>query len=60
MFSRGLYLEKIIHSMGNDLVKAITGVRRCGKSYLLNTLFFEMIFYTSWPLRWVPSPMPKK
>ncbi|MCF0223631.1 MAG: AAA family ATPase [Fibrobacter sp.] len=29
--------------MGNGLVKAITGVRRCGKSYLLNNIFFDYL-----------------
>ena len=37
--SRDYYLNKLISRCGNGLVKVITGVRRCGKSYLLNTLF---------------------
>ncbi len=36
---RDLYLNRLIESKHNRLVKVITGVRRCGKSYLLNTLF---------------------
>lgn len=38
-FQRKQYLDKLIASMGLDQVKVITGVRRCGKSYLLGTLF---------------------
>lgn len=36
---RDLYLKKIISYMWDGQVKVITGIRRCGKSYLLNTLF---------------------
>jgi len=36
---RDYYLQKLIDSQNNGLVKIITGIRRCGKSYLLNTLF---------------------
>ena len=38
---RDYYLNRIIVRKGNGLVKVITGVRRCGKSYLLNTLFYH-------------------
>ena len=38
---RDFYLNKMISRKGNGLIKIITGVRRCGKSYLLNTLFFH-------------------
>lgn len=43
MFKRDAYLEKLIHSMGNGYVKVITGLRRCGKSFLLNTLFYDYL-----------------
>lgn len=36
---RNLYLNRLIERMENGMVKVITGVRRCGKSYLLFTLF---------------------
>ena len=36
---RDLYLKKLIDRKENDLIKIITGIRRCGKSYLLNTIF---------------------
>ena len=36
---RDLYLNQLIDRKENGLVKVITGVRRCGKSYLLFTLF---------------------
>lgn len=38
-FNRRVYLQRLIDRKHNHLVKVITGVRRCGKSYLLNTLF---------------------
>lgn len=36
---RDYYLEQLISRMDNGLIKVITGIRRCGKSYLLRTLF---------------------
>ena len=36
---RDRYLRRIIDYMWDGQVKVITGIRRCGKSYLLNTLF---------------------
>lgn len=38
---RNFYLDKLIKRKGNGLVKVITGIRRCGKSYLLNTIFYH-------------------
>lgn len=37
---RDFYLEKLIKRKNNGLIKVITGIRRCGKSYLLNNLFY--------------------
>lgn len=36
---RDFYLKELIDRMDNGLIKVITGIRRCGKSYLLNTIF---------------------
>lgn len=36
---RDLYLNRIISYMWDGQVKVITGIRRCGKSYLLRTIF---------------------
>lgn len=38
---RDVYLERLINRKHNGFVKVITGIRRCGKSYLLNTLFYN-------------------
>ncbi len=38
-FQRDKYLKRIIDGKENSLVKIVTGIRRCGKSYLLFTLF---------------------
>lgn len=40
---RDFYLNKLIRSMHNGMVKVITGIRRCGKSYLLNPLFKDYL-----------------
>ena len=31
---RDFYLNELINRMDNGLIKIITGIRRCGKSYL--------------------------
>ena len=38
---RDFYLDKLIKRKNNGLIKVITGIRRCGKSYLLNTIFYH-------------------
>lgn len=38
---RDLYLDRLIRRKNNGLVKVVTGIRRCGKSYLLNNLFYR-------------------
>lgn len=40
---RDFYLNKLISRKNNGLVKVITGIRRCGKSYLLNTIFYRYL-----------------
>ena len=39
MIKRDKYLEKMKDKMWNGSVKIITGIRRCGKSYMLNEIF---------------------
>lgn len=39
MIKRDIYLNKLINKKENGLIKIVTGIRRCGKSYLLNELF---------------------
>ena len=39
---RDLYLNKLIAFKDTDIVKVITGIRRCGKSSLLNLRFFKV------------------
>lgn len=46
---RDFYLSKLINRIGNGQVKVITGVRRCGKSYLLNNLFYDHLLETGVP-----------
>ena len=40
---RALYLNRIISFMWDGQVKVITGIRRCGKSYLLRNIFYNYL-----------------
>lgn len=40
---RDSYLQKIIDRKENGLIKVITGIRRCGKSFLLFNLFYDYL-----------------
>lgn len=40
---RNYYLNQLIERMNNGLIKVITGIRRCGKSYLMNNLFRDYL-----------------
>lgn len=40
---RDYYLQKLIDRQNNGLIKIVTGIRRCGKSYLLNTIFHNYL-----------------
>lgn len=40
---RNSYLQKLIDRKDNGLIKIITGIRRCGKSYLLFTLYKDYL-----------------
>lgn len=44
--NRDFYLGRLIAKKHNGLIKVITGIRRCGKSYLLNTLFYNNLIAT--------------
>lgn len=36
---RDIYLRQLIDRKDNGMIKVITGIRRCGKSFLLYTIF---------------------
>lgn len=40
---RDRYLKQLIDSRQNGFIKVVTGIRRCGKSYLLNVLFYHYL-----------------
>ena len=42
-FNRDKYLNQLIEAKGNGFPKVITGIRRCGKSYLLDTIYREYL-----------------
>lgn len=41
--NRNKYLSKLIESKNDGLIKIVTGIRRCGKSYLLFDLFYRYL-----------------
>ena len=41
IIERNDYLDKIIARKGNGLIKILTGIKRCGKSYMLNVIFYN-------------------
>ena len=43
VINRQRYLNKIISKKDNGLIKVITGIRRCGKSYLLFQLYHQYL-----------------
>ena len=43
MIARDIYLERLKSRMHNGKVKIITGIRRCGKSYLLSYIFKDYL-----------------
>lgn len=42
-FERKHYLDKLISAEGNGMIKIVTGIRRCGKSFLLFNLFHNYL-----------------
>lgn len=40
---RDKYLNKLIERKNNGLIKIVTGLRRCGKSYLLNNIYKDYL-----------------
>ena len=40
---RDLYLKRLLSRRENGMVKIISGLRRCGKSYLMNTIFHRSL-----------------
>ncbi|MDO5435633.1 MAG: ATP-binding protein [Clostridia bacterium] len=43
---RDIYLTRLRNRRKNGMIKVITGIRRCGKSYLLNTIFYNDLIST--------------
>lgn len=49
MIKRDKYLQQLITAKGNGFPKVITGIRRCGKSYLLKTIYKEYLIQEGVP-----------
>ena len=43
IFERKYYLDQLIRAEGNGMIKVVTGIRRCGKSFLLFSLFRQQL-----------------
>ena len=46
VIKRDIYLNKLISRKNNGAIKIITGIRRCGKSYLLFNLYYDYLLST--------------
>ena len=46
MIRRDYYLNKLIDYKDKDIIKIITGIRRCGKSFLLFKIFYDYLIET--------------
>ena len=46
---RNRYLERLISRMNNGMIKVVTGIRRCGKTYLLFHLFYDFLVQSGVP-----------
>jgi len=46
---RDQYLQKLINRRTNGLIKIVTGIRRCGKSYLLDPMFRNYLLVSGVP-----------
>ena len=46
---RNRYLERLIRRMNNGMIKVVTGIRRCGKTYLLFHLFYDYLVQSGVP-----------
>ena len=43
MIKREMYMKRIRPSIGTDLIKVMTGIRRCGKSVMLDLIKEELV-----------------
>lgn len=43
IIERNTYLQQLISGRDNGLIKVVTGIRRCGKSFLLFKLFYDYL-----------------
>lgn len=48
-FERKSYLQELISAEGNGMIKIITGIRRCGKSFLLFEIFRKHLLESGVP-----------
>ena len=55
---RDLYLNRLIERRENGMIKVITGIRRCGKSYLLFKLYYQYLIESGVDVsRIIPIPL---
>ena len=60
IYPREKYLERIRPFYSSDVVKVVTGIRRCGKSFLMKSIIKEMIESGTMADRIIYLPLDKK
>lgn len=43
LIQRDVYLQKLIRAKDTDFIKVLSGIRRCGKSTLLNSIYYDYL-----------------
>lgn len=56
VIKRDEYLGRLIDKKENGLIKVITGIRRCGKSFLLFHLFYDYLINSGAQLSHIKPP----
>lgn len=60
VYPREKYLQRIRPFFNSDIIKVITGIRRCGKSYLMRAIVNELLFSGIDPAQIIYVPLDRR